>query len=247
MAIVLRNPKKDYLRTPKRLPLINQYPLYDLNFDGVNSIVDCGTFSPLITLTIECWVNPTVLGIQELISKGSAGADLNGDFQLRIEDAAGHIKPHLYVGGAWVLFASLGTIPAGQLSHLAMVSDGVTLSLYINGVLDANNAAVVGAWAVNAHNVYMGMYPPLPGILAYNGLIADPKIYNRNLSIAEIQHNIYNPLAPIRNSLILWFPMIEGQGATVVDSSGAGNNGTFLGGTTWGNLMKYEIPAGAGL
>jgi hypothetical protein len=41
--------------------------------------------------------------------------------------------------------------------------------------------------------------------------------------------------------------MIEGLGTTVNDYSGFGNNGTLYGGVSWRELMKYEIPAAAGL
>ena len=60
-------------------------------------------------------------------------------------------------------------------------------------------------------------------------------IYNRALSEDEIRWNYLHPSNPIRDGLVLWLKMDEGQGVKVFDYSGHDNDGTIYG-ASW----KYE-------
>jgi len=49
-----------------------------------------------------------------------------------------------------------------------------------------------------------------------------------------------NPDAPIRDGLVLWFKMTEGEGTVVYDASGNDNNGTVYGGAAWTEYWRDE-------
>jgi len=72
------------------------------------------------------------------------------------------------------------------------------------------------------------------------GTIALVRIYNRVLSEDEVRWNYLHPDNPVRDGLVLWLKMDEGEGTKVFDYSGNDNDGTIHG-ATW----TYEkTPAG---
>jgi len=156
-----------------------------LQFDGIDNYVDVGTaISPGNVFTISAWINPEELQLMMIAGKGFSGDDLNGDFQLRIDDTSGRIKPHLCTSAGWNAFLSQGTVSAGQWSHVVFTSDGTTLRLYINGVLDPNSAIISGTVGTNTHNLYVGLYPG--PALPFNGTIDEVRVFNRALTAEEI-------------------------------------------------------------
>ena len=92
-------------------------------------------------------------------------------------------------GSVWL--TSNTAVTSAQWTHVAFVSDGSAMSIYLNGELDASTSAPaqiyssnrpihIGAW--NAKEVG---YPSFDTF--FNGTIDEVKIYNKALSSAEIQ------------------------------------------------------------
>jgi len=80
--------------------------------------------------------------------------------------------------------------------------------------------------------------------------VAITRIYNRDLTDAEIEHNRRFYHRPVTSGLVLHLKMNEGTGTTVKDHSGNGNDGTMNNYTRpygWVNVGKWELRAGAGL
>jgi hypothetical protein len=246
MAIVLRQPKRVYLRKPKRLPLIEQYPLYTLSFDGVDDYVAVPHNDVLNVQshTVELWLYERTLKswnpFAGLIRKGYT----DYSFQILLYPT-GEIKTWLKGTDESHTSFSLGTITLNKWYHIAYTYDGSYVTLYLNGVA-LTSTAYSKTLTTNTEELRIGE-GGLIGSRTPDGLIALPCIYNRPLSQGEIQHNIYNPLSPVRDGLVLFLPMLEGLGTAVYDYSGQGNNGTLYGGVSWRELMKYELPAAAGL
>jgi hypothetical protein len=225
---------------------MKQHPLYTHYFNGVDGYVDCGgvTGSLDITgneLTLEAWIKPDVLtGERVILSKHWS------QYHIELFGASVHLA--ITTSGTVDLYSATALI-VGRWYHVAGVYDGSLpsnqMKIFINGVEDANHGTQTGNIAHAAWPVNVGRQPT--GHYYFGGSIALPCIYNRALSRAEIWRNIYNPLNPIRDGLVLFLPMIEGVGTAVNDYSGLGNNGTLCGGVSWRELMKYEIPAAAGL
>ena len=138
-------------------------------------------------LTVSTWVNassfPTggypVVG---LLYKGAAANSCSYSLNL----IGGKIR--YYIGTN--LQDSASTLPLNTWCHVVVVFDGTqttnNMRLYINGNLDKvstiNLAAVPRSTTTN---LYIG-YPNL-GAAGFNGLMDDVRVYNRVLSVSEIQ------------------------------------------------------------
>ena len=88
--------------------------------------------------------------------------------------------------------ADTSEIPIGQFTHHAGTWDGTTLRLYINGVLNAQNAPGVSPVDSGCPFYIGGIYSPAAGSCGYvgqffNGLIDEVSYYKRALSAGEIQ------------------------------------------------------------
>jgi len=225
---------------PKRLPLLEEHALYGLSFNGANGYVSIPNSASLqITgdLSIACWLKITSLSKQALIYKF-----WGGEFAL-----------YLQSNGA-VTFAlgtnpqqeptvlSAGSVSAGLWHLIAITRDATNKILkgYLNAVLglSPSYAATV---ATSTNPVLIGSEDHLWNWL--NGTISEIQIYNRVLSQAEIQRNMYNPLNPVHSGLVLFLPMIEGAGTAVNDYSGLGNNGVTSGGVSWYEMALHEPQA----
>lgn len=242
---ILRYPKRVYPRMPKRPPLMEQYPLYSLLFDGATGYGTYPDFNMLAwtELTFEVGVKPSSLpaGTTIIIAHGEDGL-------AELQMTTGAVRIAICTEPVGWYFSPAQALVADQWVHLVGTwKRNDVVALYVNGALVGTTAvpdlglydytgigATISAWNHGTSNFF-------PGVIAL------PRIYDRVLSPAERQHNIYNPLNPVRNGLFLWLPMIEGQGLSVADYSGLGNNGALFGGVTWSELQKYEVPAAARL
>ena len=75
-------------------------------------------------------------------------------------------------------------VPIGTLTHVAGVYNGTTLAVYINGVLSAENATWAASIPVNVRSLRIGA--DSSGSTLFNGVIDEPRVFNRALSAAEI-------------------------------------------------------------
>jgi hypothetical protein len=249
MALVLKQPKRVYSRTPRRLPLIDQHPPYKLLLNGVDGCIivpNSPSLNPTSAITLQAWVYKLAnQGWMRIFEKDAYFAGQTG---FSLIDVNGTVRwelwnPHRY-------FDTSNAIPLNVLLNIAATYDGSLMKLYINGQLVNSYSTSGGINAGNNGVLGIGTAVTDTGPTTntsehFPGFVICPLMYGRALSQAEIQYNMYNPLNPIRDGLVLFLPFIEGSGTTVRDYSGLGNNGTLYGGVSWVELAKYEIPAGA--
>ena len=125
-------------------------------------------------ITIDAWIKPSALGgriVDKVQAFGSDGWLLDtfgGKLRLIID---GH------------LLSGASTLPVGVFTHVTGTYDGVTMKVYVNGVLDGS-AAVAVAIPTNTHPLRIGA-DQLGGSL-FTGLIDEVEIFNRALSQSEI-------------------------------------------------------------
>jgi hypothetical protein len=81
------------------------------------------------------------------------------------------------------------TLTAGNWYHVVFTSDGSTIKIYVNAA-EGNSASYSGGFYVSDKNLEIGTYQTDEN-KAYNGPIAQPRIYNRALTAEEVQRN-YN-------------------------------------------------------
>ncbi len=111
--------------------------------------------------------------------------------------------------------------------------DGASVNLYINGVLD-RTAAVTGGACQNAEPLIFGnerRFPLLPPAFSpFLGNIDEVRIYNRALTLAEMQATMNQVLQGNETGLVGYWRFDENAGTTVYDVSGDGNDGAIIGG-----------------
>ena len=158
-----------------------------LRFDGVNdwvTVADSTALDLSSAMTIEAWVNPSVVGgWQTVLLKEGAG---NMAYELYSNNDVS--RPAAYFTGTnGTLRSAAGTakLTANTWTHLAVTYDGTNMKVYVNGVLVRNvlrSGAILatdGPLHIGGNEVWGGEF--------YSGLIDDVRIYNRALSLEEIQ------------------------------------------------------------
>ncbi len=170
-----------------------------LAFDGMTSYVDLGNPIPLQltgSMTWSAWVfatgNPPNDG--QIIAK-SAGPD---GWQLKTSPDTG---PHRFAvavspnGSTNVQRYSTTTRALNTWYHVAGVYNATaqTLDIYVNGVLDNGvlSGTVPAALVNSPQNVNIGRRP---AGYYFQGIIDEVRIYNRALSVAEIQADMATPI-----------------------------------------------------
>ena len=171
-----------------------------LSFDGLSdfvSVADNATLDLGGTGTIEAWVRLNALGLWHgVIAKGNINSDPAHNYALEITDA-NRVRCILGNGTGGQLLDSTITVTTGQFRHLACTWNGTTLSLYIDGVVNAStaqNLTPVG----NTSPLFIGQFGGNSDRLS--GIIDEVRIYNRALSQAEIQFDMNTPIVTVANT-----------------------------------------------
>ena len=221
-----------------------------LSFNGTTSYVDLGNPASLKltgSMTWSAWIyataNPADDG--QIVAKSGD----TGGWQLKTSpDTGSHtFGVGVSVDGTNQVQRYSNTIRAlNTWYHVAGVYNAAarTLDIYVNGVLDNGvlRGAVPAAQYDPAQNVNIGRRS---GGYYFNGTIDEVRIYNRALSVSEIQSDMNTPVGATTLSapppvvgLVAAYGFNEGSGTTVADSSGNGNTGT-INGATWTTAGRY--------
>ncbi|MBU1425323.1 MAG: DUF11 domain-containing protein [Gammaproteobacteria bacterium] len=159
------------------------------NFDG-NAVVESASstyFQFTNQLSASAWIYPTAYPAGDLYSILSN--DVNYEFHL-------NTTGHLFWWWQASTLTSAATIPLNQWTHIAITLDSTAANrrqrIYINGVQDANTNNWTGTLATNACPFYIGGdigtgsgCALIPG-RNFHGMIDEAKIYNYELSAAEV-------------------------------------------------------------
>ena len=162
-----------------------------LSFDGVNDLVTIPDSASLdvTRITMMAWVRPTVLsGWRTALMKEATGGLA---YVLYAHDNAPKPAGYLSIGNGDRLIDGTSALPLNTWSHLAVTYDGASMRIYVNGVL-VRSRARTGNIATTAQplriggNTVWGEY--------FGGLIDDVRLYNRALTLAEIQGDMARPV-----------------------------------------------------
>ncbi len=134
------------------------------------------------------------------------------------------------------IFAKIDTSSSSFLDnkwhYIAAVYNGSNLDLYIDGNLEAQATNVgLPTYEVNSSDNYEIGAHTASSTDNYYGDLDDIRVYNRALTVAEIQE-IYNKA---NGALVAHYKLDETSGTTAVDSSNNSNDGTMGGGLDAGN------------
>jgi hypothetical protein len=179
-----------------------------IDLDGVLDYVSIpgsntpgGAFDFNDAVTVAAWIKVTAFDndYATVMSKGDnawrLARNLDND---RLEFACTGVTS----GSIWGHIAGSTSVDDGQWHHVAGVYDGSGLYLYIDGVLDAWDAAT-GFMNTNSYEVYIGENAEATGRL-WNGLLDEVRVYSRGLSHGEIvslagESEVYQPVVSPAN------------------------------------------------
>ncbi len=162
-----------------------------LSFNGTNALVTVNNAPSLqltSAMTLEAWVYPTTVSNtwRDVIYKGNDNYYLEGTSSNSSRPAAGAI-----LGGVYGEVYGTAALTANTWAHLAVTYNGATMQLYVNGVQVASHAQT-GAIATSTNPLQIGgdsLYGQY-----FAGRIDEVRIYNRALSVAEVQSDMNTPV-----------------------------------------------------
>jgi hypothetical protein len=223
-----------------------------ITFDGLNDMVAVPNTPRLQytggDMTISLWVKLDVAdaGGGFILSKPWNGS---GQYNYWLEYVSGP-RINLHLQGATVYELTTGIISPGVYHHIvAVVASDATVKIYIDGVLGASGTNTVSNWTPGSGDLHQPLCIGTlfcygngwAGITGYSfmGPIDDVRIYNRALTVGEVQA-LYNTGAArisaaqtsVTNGLVSRWTF-DGSDVTdkVYDRVG-GNDGYFVGGAT---------------
>jgi len=185
-------------------------------------------------LTIAGWVKGNNWGtgtdVDVVLRKGE---DNPNNYQLAIAD--GHVT--LYLDDSDDKgFRGSTTLQTGVWYHVAATWDGATVSIYVDGVIDAKPSSRSGTIGADNRAVYIGGQPN--GDLL-DGALDDVRLYSRALADGDIVE-LYN--LGVTFGLVGHWALDEISGTNVSDSSDQGNDGSMSRGFTFDASTEASCP-----
>lgn len=210
---------------------------YSLRFSGAGQGMEVANipeynFGVGDNFTIEFWMrtNQVEPDPKVLASKGSfAGTNI---WFVALDDERIRFVAN---SGGTINLLSNSTLADNDWHHVAVVYNTAgNASIYIDGSLD-NNTPVPGAMAgfTNNQPLTFGFGyltgPTVPGAY-YQGNMDEIRLWDRNLSVAEIQSRQMMHINPnVQNGLVGYWDFNEGGGAFAIDCALPQNDGFFMG------------------
>lgn len=160
-----------------------------LEFDGLDDRVDLGPID--ITsgtgFSLACWIRPGSSTMQEQLFVGKAYDPLFGDFVWSVGTTLHtRLQFRLQTVSTTTIQTPPNTIFPGAFYHVAITYDGSTMALYVNGALAAS-APKSGALGFHPQALAaMGHLDIGPGVVPFEGVLGDVRIWDRGLDQAEI-------------------------------------------------------------
>ena len=162
-----------------------------LAFDGVDDwvTVDDNPLLDVTRLTVSAWIRPTVRTPWMTVLMKEAPDTLA--YALYANNDASRPAGEILVNGVIRIATGTAAIATNAWTHLAYTYDGANMRMYVNGVLvrtvarTGNITASTGPLRIGGNEVW-GEF--------FTGLIDDVRVYNRALTLAEVQTDMNTPV-----------------------------------------------------
>ena len=201
-----------------------------LLFDGTNEYLNSNTFNLSGTsLTYEAWIKPAAFKTASPYISTIMGIEVSDSniALLRLGDASldnNKLQFVLNTGGSTPKKLNSNTaLTANTWYHVAATYDGVSMKIYINGVLDANMNAT-GTIAANGTFQVSRSWDDNRG---FSGQLDELRVWKTALSQATIQTNKCSVAANSTNLEAYW-KFNEGTGTTIADATGHAHTANLL-------------------
>jgi hypothetical protein len=210
---------------------------YALDLDGTDDYVDAGSDPSLDVSngTVAAWFKANGPQIVEhtIVDKNWAGL-ADGELMLMIQDSddtpsPNHVRLYLENGVSDVSIFSDAPVAFGTWTHVAVTFGSSGMTMYIDGVLQADTNANTSGMDRTGPSLLIGVQDNNAADV-FDGLIDDVLIYDRVLSGAEIATLAGTAPTDCAAGPIAHWNLDEGTGQTAADSAGT-SDGT-LGSTT---------------
>ncbi len=210
-------------------------------FEAGQYVSGTGINSGITAITLEAWVyhNSLPNQVERYITIGTEVAVLRHDGS----NSGGAGQLHFYIkksNGVLVSLRVNGALSTGVWTHVAGTYDGTSIKLYLNGALIASSAPSGG------------LYPP-DGSFSFSssntnefldGKLDELRVWNYARSEQQIRENMHLTLSGSETGLLNYWQLNEGSGTMAHDYTGNCNGS--LTGLGSGNWVNSTIPLGGG-
>ena len=217
-------------------------PTYGLEFDGEDDYIAVGnatvgnaTVGNTTVLgftsqdfTIEAWIRAdNVTGGMIIFQRCSWKYD---GYRLRTEPS-GILSCATYQSGtSQISRTSSDVLTAGKWYHVAVVRQGASVRLWVDGVdkTDTAGSHIDPAYVANRVAQIGSSVPDM-----LDGCISEVRVWNYARSESQIKDNMSSELTGTEEGLVGYWKFNEGSGTTAYDSSPNDNHGTLEGDPVW--------------
>lgn len=141
--------------------------------------------SPTTEITVSSWIRTTTTGTREAFLSKSSGTSNTWLFEMNSNNCGvGKLGFFIVAGGTEYNVCSVSSLGTDTWYHVAATYDGTTVSIYLNGVLDASQS-ISGAIATNTLPIVVGNWNG--GGRPWSGDIDDVRMYSRSLLAEEVE------------------------------------------------------------
>jgi len=170
---------------------------YSIDLDGTSqygSVPGNASLNLTDQLTLATWIRPEQYATQDLVKKATNGGVDGYELTLATTKTdSSSQRPFFRInqatnGDTYRINAATMYPIDGSWMHVAATYDGTTMKLYVNGVLEASMTPPAGTLiATNTLPLTLGAQDGATASRFFMGGMDDTRIYNRALSLAEIQ------------------------------------------------------------
>jgi hypothetical protein len=213
-----------------------------LNFNGTSQSVTLnntlGNFGTS-DFTIEAWFRTTSAGPGSIVSKRVGCGPLN-NISITVASSILNMEISGSSGGQYTVIFGTTNVTDGKWHHVAGQRVGSVIKLFLDGIPDASNVAVVGSPTLsNAGNFTIGN---TSCNYYFNGNIDEVRVYNTALSQANIQADMFSTTSSVPASLQAYYNFDASSGTALTDQTANGNNGSLVNAPSWVESYAMVVP-----